>query len=283
MFGREHTDLQPLVNEYLLALRLEGRAETTRRSYAYTLNRLARHLASRRHLSAKTVSAYLAELADMGISRGSLSTYTIILRRFFEWAIGQGRLKDNPLAGIRVHAQPWHPVAPFSDEEIKRLVEASKEPMERAVVLLLLDCGLRASELTGMRLEDIDLKTGELQIRGKGGKERRVALNLKPRQALLAHLSSRTQVDGLLWPKGWNRRMLAAMLDRVARRAGVSRVFPHRFRHTFATRLLAETGDGLALKKLLGHESMTMVLRYTESREEDRALEVHKKHSLVAR
>lgn len=282
MFGREHTDLKPLVNEYLLTLRLEGKAETTRRYYAYILNRLASHFDSPQRLTPKAVSAYLADLADTGISRGSLTTYTIIIRCFLEWAVRREHLRANPLAGVKVHAQPWHPVPPFSDDEIQRLIKAARGPMERAVVLLLLDCGLRASELTGLRLEDIDLVEGELQVRGKGGKERRVALNAKPGQALLVHLSSRVQADGLLWPEGWNRRMLATMLDRIARRARVSRVFPHRFRHTFACHLLAETGDGLALKKLLGHESMTMVLRYTEAKEGDRALEVHRKHSVVA-
>ena len=278
MIGRKRLRLGEAINAYLLALELEGRSGTTRRYYGYILRRLARHFGDCPvGLGGRQLQGYLGSLNASGISQATFGLYCIVIRRFFGWLLEQGQIKENPLAAMRVHAQPWHPVSPFSDDEIQRLIKAATEPMERAVVLLLLDCGLRASELTGLKLEDIDLAAGELQIRGKGGKERRVALNAKPRQALLAL----RQDDGLLWPEGWNRRQLATMLDRIARRANVGRCFPHRFRHTFATRLLAETGDGLALKKLLGHESMTMVLRYTESKEGDRAIEVHRQHSLV--
>jgi len=177
---------------------------------------------------------------------------------------------------------PWTPVPPFTQDECRRLLSAARSPLEKAVVLLLLDTGVRASELAILQLGDVNLALNELTIPGKGGKQRKLALNPRPRKALLAYFAAQAGVNGLLWPSGFDRKKLAYLLDKIGHRAGVNRVFPHRFRHTFACHLLAATGDGLALKKLLGHSSMTMVLRYTESKEGDRALEVHKKHPLVA-
>jgi len=215
------------------------------------------------------------------VSQASINLYCIVLKGFFKWLVSQGYTKDNALAMVRVHPQPWTPTAPFSDEEVARLL-AVADPMERAVLLLLLDCGLRASELAGLRLGSIDLVAGVITVKGKGGKVRRVGLNKGPKKALRAHFTTQAECNGYLWPEGWDRKKLAAMLDKLGRKAGVAPVFAHRFRHTFATRFLRASGDALALKALLGHESLVMTERYVKTLEQERAVSVHKKHPLVA-
>ena len=121
-----------------------------------------------------------------------------------------------------------------------------------------------------------------LRIHGKGGKERHVSLNPEPRKALLEYLVSQAQVDGLVWPEGWERKRLAYLLDKLGRRAGVARCHAHLFRHTFASSFLAQTGDALALKALLGHSSMNMVVRYTAAAEAERSVEVHRQHPIAS-
>lgn len=283
MLRRKHLSLSLAIEAYLLALKMEGRSKTTLYCYGYILRRLARHFQGQpvTRIKPNEAAAYLVHLAGTGIAPSTLSVYTVVLKRFFSWAVEQGHIKVSPVAGMRTHTQPWKPVAPFSEEEIRRLLQAVKTPMEKALLLLLLDTGLRASELSGLRLEDINLKTGEISVTGKGQKARKVALNPGPRKALLDYFSSQAQLNGLLWPEGWHRRRLTALLDRLGRRAKVSRVFPHRFRHTFATRFLADSGDALALKALLGHSSLMMVTRYIQAAEGARAVTVHKRHSLV--
>jgi len=80
---------------------------------------------------------------------------------------------------------------------------------------------------------------------------------------------------------GFDRKHLAYILDGLGRKAHVAPVFAHRFRHTFASGFLRQTGDALALKALLGHSSLTMVTRYVGLLEGERAVEVHRAHSLV--
>lgn len=281
MIGRKRLRLSEAINTYLLTLELEGRAETTRRYYGYTLRRLPRYFGERSvDLGGQQLQCYLNDLNDSGISQATFGLYCIVIRRFFGWLLEQGQIKENPLAAMRVHASPWTPVPPFSEDEIRRLLAAATTPFERATLTLLIDCGLRASELTSLRHIDINLEENTIQVCGKGGKQRTLALNSVPRRALKEYLSGQT--NGLLWPEGWNRRQLAVLLDKIGQRAGVARVFPHRFRHTFATRLLASTGDALALKALLGHSSLIMTNRYIAAAEGDRALEVHRKNGLVA-
>jgi len=280
MIGKRRESLSAVVEAYLLALKLESRSEGTRRYYRYILCRLARDLKDPSVTSVKVehLHQHLRRLGDSGISSASLTVYCTVVKRFFGWLAEQGKIKDSPLANMHIHAAPWHPTPPFTKEEIQRLLKAATAPIEKVVLLLLLNTGLRVSELTGLEVEDIDLRRNEIKVIGKGNKQRIEALHPGPKAALREYL--KVQTDGL-WPEGWDRQKVARLLDDIGRRAGVSRVFPHRFRHTFATAFLRETGDALALKYLLGHSSMMMVERYVSYEEAHRALDVHKKHAVA--
>jgi len=282
MFGGKSESLSAAVEAYLLALKLEGRSEGTRRYYRYILRRLARDLKDAPVTSVKVehLHQHLRRLGDSGISSASLTVYCTVVKRFFGWLAEQGKIKDSPLAGMHIHAAPWHPTPPFTKDEIRRLLKAATAPIEKVVLLLLLNTGLRVSELVGLEVEDIDLRRNEIKVVGKGNKQRIVALHAGPKAALREYFKS--QADGLLWPEGWDRQKVARLLDDIGRRAGVSRVFPHRFRHTFSCYWSLETNDLLALQQICGWSSLAMVQRYTAWVQEQRALDVHKKHSLVA-
>lgn len=170
---------------------------------------------------------------------------------------------------------------PFSRREIELLLGAVSTPLERAIVFLLLDTGLRRAELLSLNLAQLDFERGTLRVKGKGGEWRTEALNDAPKRAVLEYLSSRPQRDGLLWPEGFGIDQIRKLLDRLGDRAGVCRVHPHRFRHTFACNALRAGMDVLALKALLGHSSLQMVEYYVGMLESERALEEHRRHSLV--
>ena len=273
--------IERAIDSYLLHLRLEGRSTSTLENYSRVLNRLALrfHRKAVQGLTADGLHTYLAELSE-GVSKSSMVTYTTICKSFFTWMIKNAYIKKDPLSSVTVHVEPWDPVEPLRDDEVKRLIHATRTPMERLLVLLLLDTGMRIGELTAIELDDID--QGVIKIRGKGGKRRHMALNLGPKLALERYLVSALRSDGSLWPEGFNRGKASYMLDGVARRAGITRVFPHRLRHTWATRFLRESGgDALALKALLGHSSLIMTQRYVAALEEERALEVHRQHPVA--
>lgn len=273
------------VNGYLDTLAAGGRARTTLGLYRGLLQRFAQAVGEGRsvgELSTADATAYLAALRERSSSGAYPTTVTRVLKGFFTWLAETGQIEVNPMASIRPRMPAWNPVPPYSDEEIRRLLASAASPMERAVLMLLADTGMRASELVGLRREDVDLDQGTLRVMGKGGKRRTLALNDLPRKALAEYLTISGSNNGHLWPERFNKGTLYWLVRHIGKRAGVSRAFSHRFRHTFATHFLAQTGNALALQALLGHTSLIMVQRYIAAAQADIALEAHRQHSPLA-
>ena len=146
---------------------------------------------------------------------------------------------------------------------------------DRALILFLLDTGLRASELCALSVGDVDLKTGQVDVKhgqnggAKGGKGRVVYLGKTARRSLWRYLASRADgadQDAPLFVGKLHRRMnkgvLRQLVARLGEKAGVAHAHPHRFRHTFALTYLRSGGDVFTLQSLLGHRTLEMVQHY---------------------
>jgi integrase/recombinase XerD len=150
----------------------------------------------------------------------------------------------------------------------------SKRPTARrdvAIILTLLDTGLRASELCSLTLRDYQSKTGRLLVQhGKGNKSRFVFAGVRVQKAIWRYLLERDHVrpaDPLFASKTENpieRNNLRHTLRQIGDNAGVERVHPHRLRHTFAIEFLRNGGNVFELKKILGHEQLETVEIYLE-------------------
>jgi site-specific recombinase XerD len=161
---------------------------------------------------------------------------------------------------------------------------------DRAIVLLLLDTGVRAQELCDLVVGDVDMKSGVVQVRhGKGDKGRTVYLGVTAKAALWSYLSRRAEdarrPDAALFEtkrgQPLDRAALRKMLLGAGQRAEVAEVVnPHRFRHTFAVNYLRNGGDVYTLQRLLGHATMEMVKRYLALAQTDIA-EAHRRASPV--
>ncbi len=140
---------------------------------------------------------------------------------------------------------------------------------DRAIIYLLVDTGLRASELCELRLRHVDLKNHRVIVMGKGRKERTLPIAPRTAQALWRYLSTRDDTGrdtAYLFTTHLgspvSRYSLRRMLSLIGQRAGVSGAHPHRYRHTFAINFLRNRGNIFALQRILGHESLTMVNNY---------------------
>jgi len=141
---------------------------------------------------------------------------------------------------------------------------------DRAIVLFLVDTGVRASELCDLKIGDVDMDTGAVQVRnGKGDKARTTYIGTVAREALWRNLSERKfkAADDPLFATSrrqpMDRDALRKMLLAAGRRAELTEpVGPHRLRHTFAITYLRNGGDIFTLQRLLGHSSLDMVRRY---------------------
>jgi integrase/recombinase XerD len=218
----------------------------------------------------------------------------VSLASFFRWASREFQL-ENPVQGVpRPRVPPDAPVEPFKKEEVEALIKAcdfSQEAVtdrrrkfvmprptakrDKAILLTLLDTGLRAGELCALRIADVDMKTGRVQVRpgeagkAKGGKGRVVYLGKSALRFLWRHLAEQEDGEeanaplfvGLL-QRPFNPTALRLVINSLGEKAGVRKCHPHRFRRTFAITYLRSGGDVFTLKALLGHSDLTMVQYY---------------------
>lgn len=239
----------------------------------------------------------------------SIRNVWVTLCAFFTWACTEFKF-DNPMQGIPAPKIVDTPIEPFTKEQVESLLKhidhckpAQTERRktftmrrmtarrDRAMILCLLDTGLRASEFCALTIGDVDQKTGRVQVKhgalggAKGGKGRVVFLGKAARSALWRYLVERggdQDANASLFCTRtgcpMNKTALRLMLVDLGKKAQVEKCHPHRFRHTFAITYLRSGGDVFTLQALLGHSTLEMVQHYARIAEIDIA-QVHRRAS----
>jgi integrase/recombinase XerC/integrase/recombinase XerD len=214
------------------------------------------------------------------------------VRCFFNWLSTMAYIEDNPFRSLKNVRLPQRIVQPFSADDIARLLAAcdTKVPVgarDHAMLLTLLDTGIRCSELVQLTIEDLDLEDGRLRVmHAKGNKQRVVSFAGRCREALQQHLGFRGTEPGPLFPASKQHGSLRPgvalqpnglkqMLRRLAKRTGIPKVHAHRFRHTFATWAIEQDARELDVQHLLGHASPDMVRRYASTYNSEQAARRH--------
>jgi integrase len=186
---------------------------------------------------------------------------------------------------------PERVVRPYTPPEISRLIEACDASdiglRDCAMVIALLDTGLRCSELVKLDLSDLDMNLLRMRVRfGKGNKQRVVPFAARCRESLDDYLEVRGDDPGPLFSASDNHRRLLPgkqlqpnglkqMLRRLGRKAGVEKVHAHRFRHTFATWAIEHDAREIDVQYLLGHSTSDMVRRYSSTYRSEQAATRH--------
>ncbi len=194
----------------------------------------------------------------------TLRNYWIVCRSFYTWAEAELGVPDvvNGLAAPKPNTTQ---VKPFTEEEVKAMLKATSGQRDHLMLLVLLDTGIRASELCALKIADVDVKTGEMHVQGKGKKERHCYLGSVARRSLWKYIDDRDPKEPLFptqQGRALNVQRLWQLVVGIGKRAGVANTHPHRFRHTFAVQFLRNGGDIFTLQMLLGHSSLAMVRHY---------------------
>lgn len=213
------------------------------------------------------------------------------LKAFFTFLHGEGYVEVHPLAGMEKPKAPRKVIATFSIEQIDRIINGCDAKTfngcrDRAILFLLLDCGLRASELCGLDADDVDWTSQTVLVRlAKGGKERMVPFGNATRQALASYRSRRGDLESpslfvTCYGQRFDRFRLLDIIRTRCENAGITgvRCSPHTLRHSMAVSYLRNGGDVFSLQKLLGHSDLTMTRRYAELSQTD----VQNKHRLYS-
>lgn len=252
----------------------------------------------------------VAPRGKIKLSPKSIYNIHTALSSLWSWGVDEDYVKTNIVRTIDAPKYEKPAIEPFTEEQARALLVACNHSRtwrtrattnsrptaarDQAIILLLLDTGVRRSELCDICIKDIDLKGRTLHVRGKGRgrdkKERIVQLGKRTAKAIWRYMTMRlddTDPDEPLFVVGnqddtrpLKPRYLSRLVKRIGERAGVSNVHPHRFRHTFAINYLRNDGDVFTLRILLGHSDLEMVERYLNIVRADCA-KAHRKASPV--
>ena len=291
--------LKELAETYLTACDVEGKARSTMRGYRESLTRL-QEVGARLDFPADVeaftvqhVYAFLGALRERGASRAYQHRLHREVKAFFSWCKRYDVVPENVFARVPLVKLEQQIVQPFSAEDVRRLLAAINRnvragPRNYALVLFLLDTGVRASECVSVRLDDVDWERGRVRVlHGKGQKQRWVGIGEQARAALTDYLLVRGEAEGPLFlsersGKGLHSLALNVLFNKLGQQAGVTHVHPHRFRHTFATWAIRSQAREIDVQSLLGHSSLTMVQRYARTYSSEQAVLAHEQFSPVA-
>jgi len=306
--------LSQIIQGYTLNAQARQLSPHTIADYHNTFRKLAAFLENDLPFDQIAKSQLERFLASQTVSKKTLLNYHTGLSSLWRWAVEEG----YAIANLPRQIDPPHPgrrtINPFSDADLRAIVNAisssktysnhgtiasnvlPNQDRNRAIILLLLDTGLRADELCSLAVRDVDLHNRFVHVAsGKGDSERFVPFSPRTAQALWKYLASRTdkcrgrsgkgnpQMNNFNRPAPTthepffitlnqtplDRHRLLKQLRSLGRRAGVANVHPHRFRHTFAILYLRNGGDPYSLQVILGHATMEMVKKYLQIAKSD--------------
>ncbi len=296
--------LQKLITDFLEHLEIEkGRSQKTIQNYHFYLNRFVdwAHAKKLEDVTADKIRQFrlwmnrsIVGRDDESIKTNTQNYHLIALRTFLKYCAKRD-LPCLPADKIELAKQAERQVEFLEAEELTRMLEATKKMSgilglrDQAILETLFSTGLRVSELTNLKIENINLKRDEFTVRGKGGKTRIVFLSDAARACLKAYLDRRVDTSPYLFAShdraraGRNQntpltpRSVQRLVERYALSAGVTkRITPHTLRHTFATDLLRNGADIRSVQSMLGHSSITTTQVYTHVTDKQ-LREVHKK------
>lgn len=224
------------------------------------------------------VRSYLAHLARRKLARATVARHLSALRTFFKFLVREEIVEANPARTVATPKREKHLPAVLQTSDVALLIEQPDRSTtlglrDAAWLELLYASGLRISELVGIDLDDLELRSRLVKVRGKGAKERIVPFGSKAEAAVRAYLAVRGELirnieeeavfvnyRGERITTRSIRRLFDGYVRDAALRTGAS---PHTLRHSFATHLLNAGADLRGIQELLGHASLSTTQKYT--------------------
>ena len=297
--ARTAPSAEPLLDEFSDALWLEdGLARNTLESYRRDLSQFAAWLRETRSAGLLEAThadllAYLAHRFRAKARPSSTARLLSSLKRFYQFALRQGKLQADPTISIDAPRRPRSLPKTLTEQDVERLlampsIETPLGMRDRAMLEVLYASGLRVSELVTLKVAQLSQDMGVVRIVGKGSKERlvpvgEVALDWVRRyvkDARLLLLDGR-QSDALFVTsraQAMTRQAFWQLIKRYAAQAGVhATISPHTLRHAFATHLINHGADLRVVQLLLGHADISTTQIYTHVARE-RLKQLHAKH-----
>ena len=255
---------------FLAAKRIEGCSDRTINYYEATVAHLLSQIeVNVRKITTEEIREYLSNYQK----RNNCSNVTIDnIRRnissFFSWLEEEDYILKSPM--WRIHKIKTKTVVKnvISDEEIEKLRDNCGEKRDLAIIDLLYSTGIRVGELVNLNIDDIDFEGRECVVYGKGDKERRVYFDAKAKIHLKEYIESRTDRNKALFvtlDAPYDRLKISGVeirLRKLGRRLHLTRIHPHKFRRSMATRAIDKGMPIEQVQKILGHSQIDTTMQY---------------------
>ena len=285
LYNKKGNVSETLLRRYASYLRLErGLSENTWDAYAEDLRKYLDFLSSGgmdfRTVSVDDLHQFMAILSDVGIQPRSMARIMSGVRSFYRFLVVEKEIEQDPTELLESPKVGRHLPEILTVEEIDAMIaEVDMEKPEgqrnRAILEMLYSCGLRVSELCGMKLSNLYLEEGFIKVEGKGGKERLVPISERAVSELELWFRDRSEIQirpgcedflflSIRRGTPLSRITVFYWVKELAAAAGIAKnISPHTFRHSFATHLLEGGANLRAIQAMLGHESISTTEIYT--------------------
>jgi len=270
------SDIEEKLQIYLATKKLDGLSRKTLKNYQYNLEIFANHL--RKPLGTITTMDLRMFLAVRckSMKATSVNGQISILKSFFGWLHEEEYIPKNPAKKLKQTKQPKRVRKALTEEEAELLRQACETERQKALTEFLISTGCRLDEVFKVNKDNINWHEMSLFVIGKGNKERKVYFNTKAKILLKKYLLTRKDDNQALFVTSkrphtrLGGRSIQREIKKIADRAGINKsIYPHLFRHSFATNKLNAGMPMPVIQHLMGHESPATTQIYAQLSEEN--------------
>lgn len=299
-------NINEAVSEFLYEQRVRGNSVKTIESYKSNLKQFIDFTGDIdvKEITRQTIMSFIVYLQekpknlghskkvvdeDVKLSSVTVRSYTRDVKAFMNWLYFEEKVDICIFEKMKLPRSFKPVIRILSDFEIDKIIQYCRKCRQYAtrnelLILLMLDCGLRATEVCTIELKNIDLKNGIIIVKGKGNKERIVPIGHKTLEFMKEYVKKcKTKylfVDR--YGKNLSYNSLRCIIKRIKEDTGIDKLHAHLLRHTFATLYIVNGGDIKSLQAILGHTSLKMCENYLHLAS-SYSISQYKKYSVVDR
>lgn len=259
-----------LLDMFLSAKRVEGCSEKTLRYYETSIRRMFAAVDSHvTHMQTDDLRGYLSDYQQQTqCSKGNIDNIRRIMSSFFTWLEDENYILKSPVRRIHKIRSNKTVKETYTDEALETMRDQCGCLRDLAMIDLLASTGMRVGELVRLNRDDIDFENRECVVFGKGSKERPVYFDARTKIHLKNYLESRSDDNPALFVSllsPYNRLEISGVevrLRKLGRKLGITKVHPHKFRRTLATRAIDKGMPIEQVQRLLGHAKIDTTMQY---------------------